>query len=1190
VVWVILLSFPGRWGLAAPSFNSVILGLAWCIYSCSPPSSSPPPPTIQGIRPITKREREKLSREIGRAQKDMVKSWIAEKTEAHRRLHLGLPPAEEAAAGQKEQQSAVDADVPPPPALPPPPPEQQPQQQPQQPQQPQQQQQHPPALELQLPPQLPDEVDFFARDDEEEGGGAGTGGTTNGGEGSASASESFTPLPPSWAGQDGATAGLDQSMQDFGSVQGGEAPSTAGEDGAGGGGGGGGGNDGASRASNTIRLKRGGGRERAAPREKPPRPSEEPVEVVDDLVALGPEAAAVPRPQPRPASTALPADLFPSVLMVWNTLQLCGPQLLRLNPFPLGWLEQAVAAPSVHGLAPDLVQEVVHRLLATVLSDRKDPGRPVSVAVLDEEYEREEEGGGPGKDAQGAKYRPVETLESIVYRGARAEFLLPYGWPELTRLLIAERFHIPLETYLDPLAELQRLLEELAAQNKLALPFYHKVDPVRDSMPHYFELVEEPMDLGTILARLRNGHYEEESVGRAPTQLQRAKGSRRPRPPAAVPTAVAKEEEPATAEEAAALGGEGSVATAETAAGGEEGEEGVGVEDDGEGEDGAVSRTKGKGAYGVLEDVRLVWSNCEKYHGPDAPLTELAQQLSEDLEEKIQTRVLEPLERRERALGRPSPAAAAAAAPAAASSSGAGGGGARAEEEAKTADGAKEGAPLARTESQAAGSGSKQTAAERTVSSEDAAQWREVVDQLGRLTYEELPLKTRVLVLRWLAEEAVATTVVRELLESIGPSKETYKKMLARRQAYSAYQQQHAQQQQPGGGYHHVPPEVAWSGQDEREFQRLSEVAERDVRLRPLGSDRHHRRYWLFPGDETFAVYTEEEADGPVTCAYRGREAILALCNWLSDKTTREGPLRAALQEAVEKHLPPPQNPAYAGALGPDGFPLMEPVAQPPPREAFLGYANSYGAAEREAAGDLLKYLCYPLGITARERGCLGLVYADQELKLTAYRDYQGNLVRAPPFPRMGMVQSDRIVMVNGQMIDGPKWPPGAVEDPATLQYTPQGEPEEFQLIILRESAKTQQLPISQLPPRVVASEWGYVQGWLLHTEREISHPLALGSDWDGPGGRKLGWREQVLRGGKDGKGLREAALELEARLREKGTVLAHEDREGRARGVSGKWRQFVGQSRTPSQLLLGLRLLHVRGGCVRWGEWSGGA
>jgi hypothetical protein len=44
----------------------------------------------------------------------------------------------------------------------------------------------------------------------------------------------------------------------------------------------------------------------------------------------------------------------------------------------------------------------------------------------------------------------------------------------------------------------------------------------------------------------------------------------------------------------------------------------------------------------------------------------------------------------------------------------------------------------------------KQTAAERTVSSEDAAQWREVVDQLGRATYAELPLRTRVLVLRWL--------------------------------------------------------------------------------------------------------------------------------------------------------------------------------------------------------------------------------------------------------------------------------------------------------------------------------------------------------------------------------------------------------------------------------------------------------
>ena len=1080
--------------------------------------------------------------------------------------------------------------MPPPPALAAPQPEQQPEEH-----------HHPPPLELRLPPQLPDEVDFFARDDEEDGlgtGNTGTGtgpGTANGGDGSASVSESFTPLPPAWAGQDGAAGamgGLDQSMQDFGSVQGGEAQSMGGEDmggaggGAGGGGGGGGGNDGASRASNTIRLKRGG-RERQS-REKPPRPSEEkPVEVVDDLVALGPEAAAIPRPQARPASSSLPADLFPSVLMVWNTLQLCGPHLLRLSPFPLGWLEQAVAAPSVHGLVPDLVQEVIHRLLATVLNDRKDPGRPVSVAVLDEEYEREEEGGGGGggsKDAQGAKYRSVETLESVIYRGARADYLLPYGWPELTRLLIAERFHIPLEAYLDPMAELQRLLEELAAQNKAALPFYHKVDPQRDSMPHYFELVDEPMDLGTVLARLRSGYYEEAPVARPPT-VRQLRGGNKPRPPAAVPSAAAKEQDPALAgaeeegeeEGAGGGGGDGSVATAETgavAAAGEEAEEGgpEAAGDDGDAD--AGSRTKGRGPYGVLEDIRLVWTNCERYHGPDAPLTELAQQLSEEMEEKIQTRVLEPLERRERALGRPSSAAMAAAANANAASSSdvKGEGGAKAEPEAEN----NEGAPLVRSESQAA----KQTAAERTVSSEDAAQWREVVDQLGRATYAELPLRTRVLVLRWLAEEAVATAAVRELLEAIGPSKEPHRKLLTRRQAYAAYQAAHAQQP----GYHQVPPEVAWSAQDEREFQRLAELADREVRLRPLGTDRHHRRYWLFPGDETCAVYSEEEADGPVTAVFRGREAIMGLCAWLSDRTTREAPLRTALLEAVEKHLPPYQHqgPGYVtGTVGPDGFPLVEPAAQPPPMEAYLGYANTHGAAEREAAGDLLKNLCYPLGITARERGCLGLVYADQELKLTAYRDYQGNLVRAPPFPRMGMVQGDRIVMVNAQLIDGPKWPPGPVEDPATLQYTPQGEPEEFQLVILRESAKSQQVLIAQLPPRVVASEWGYVQGWLLRTEREVSHPLALGSDWDGAGGRKLGWREQVLRGGKDGKGLREATLELEARLREKGTVLPHEDREGRARGVSGKWRQFMAQSRTPSQMLLGLRLLQVRGWLV---------
>ena len=131
------------------------------------------------------------------------------------------------------------------------------------------------------------------------------------------------------------------------------------------------------------------------------------MEILDDLVVLGADAD-IPRPEGQPASNYVPADLFPSVLMVgglclccahevneaavacghehthsytpnkcnayaqvWNTLQLCGPQILRLTPFPLGWLEQALAA-TTKGLIPDLLQEVVHRLLATILNDRKD--------------------------------------------------------------------------------------------------------------------------------------------------------------------------------------------------------------------------------------------------------------------------------------------------------------------------------------------------------------------------------------------------------------------------------------------------------------------------------------------------------------------------------------------------------------------------------------------------------------------------------------------------------------------------------------------------------------------------------------------------------------------------------------------------------------------------------------------------
>ena len=66
-------------------------------------------------------------------------------------------------------------------------------------------------------------------------------------------------------------------------------------------------------------------------------------------------------------------DSTSTLPQVWNTIHLIGPQLLKLSFFKVEELEMAVTAPSYKGVCPILVLEVIHRLLATFVADRKDP-------------------------------------------------------------------------------------------------------------------------------------------------------------------------------------------------------------------------------------------------------------------------------------------------------------------------------------------------------------------------------------------------------------------------------------------------------------------------------------------------------------------------------------------------------------------------------------------------------------------------------------------------------------------------------------------------------------------------------------------------------------------------------------------------------------------------------------------------
>ena len=335
-----------------------------------------------------------------------------------------------------------------------------------------------------------------------------------------------------------------------------------------------------------------------------------------------------------------------------------------------------------------------------------------------------------------------------------------------------------------------------------------------------------------------------------------------------------------------------------------------------------------------------------------------------------------------------------------------------------------------------------------------------------------------------------------------------------------------------------------------------------------MGRDRHQRRYFTFPGDMSHSLYTEEVGDGPCTVVYKDRESITQLISWLSDRTPRESALRTTLIRFRDRYYP------AEGEVGKItiGGPKQGEVDGDRVRD-INKYINQYGVEERANAADMYKYLVYPLNITDGERRMLGLVLADGEFKLKTYRDPASSKpITTCPSPRLGIDVGDRIIMINGVTIKEPKWPTGAVADPKTLTTTSTGEIEDFQLLMAR-TAAGQQLELQGLPDRVQGSEWGYVQGWMLNLERDLINPLALGVDWAQT--KRGPWRERVIRG-VDGTGLKEAALELEAALKAKGTILVKEDREGRARGISSKWRQFMNLARTPSQFLLGLRCLNV--------------
>lgn len=88
--------------------------------------------------------------------------------------------------------------------------------------------------------------------------------------------------------------------------------------------------------------------------------------------------------------------------------------------------------------------------------------------------------------------------------------LLSFGgfWKEAMRLLLLENKNRVSRELFDPIGECKSIIDLIKSEPQSS-PFLFPVDPVRDGVPHYWDIVPCPMDLSTILDRIDNGYYDD---------------------------------------------------------------------------------------------------------------------------------------------------------------------------------------------------------------------------------------------------------------------------------------------------------------------------------------------------------------------------------------------------------------------------------------------------------------------------------------------------------------------------------------------------------------------------------------------------------------------------------------------------------------------------------------------------------
>ncbi len=400
---------------------------------------------------------------------------------------------------------------------------------------------------------------------------------------------------------------------------------------------------------------------------------------------------------------------------------------------------------------------------------------------------------------------------------------------------------------------------------------------------------------------------------------------------------------------------------------------------------------------------------------------------------------------------------------------------------------------------------------------------------LSTLEYDQWPVAARVLLLRWLCNEASATETFHSLCDSILTSGEDLKcknkeaRSLVKAMRSSRRRTLHdsadpTQQQQTDSEL--LATVLAQEGVATKEARAIAELR---VRLSPLGSDRLHRRYWLLGGKGP--IYVEDR--GGRWSSYVAEDSAKALVQWLDVRGTHEGQLRkviiALLVENygtdVSQFSKPPMSygkrkPLSTAprmcALDLDGIEVNwqmrnDDAAQQRDtlrhqRRKLVLSPSLLAPAYRDAYATSLVLLTFQLPVGLKGLG-VGLSQRHASVIIAEFTNVQ--MTRVPnPAQMAGICLGDELVSIGGVFALTPTQLASDVKKSVSI-----GSDEIVPINVLR---LVKLIDDSNQPGP--AAQYGgmlHVIGTLLARESMLAHPYVLGSSWNKI--HRYKWRQQMV-------------------------------------------------------------------------------